>query len=108
MAAISSDTALSLGETAVLTCIGYAIPLVQVAWMHNGHNITNTSTVTITEADIVLSNALFRQSSLKICSVRPTDAGTYTCTVTNIRTDIEASTVVSAAGKLSSALNACV
>ena len=101
VAMISNDTTLTLGETALLTCIGYAIPLLEMSWMHNGHTVTNSSTSTIVEADILLSNARFRQLSLKICGVGPTDSGTYTCTVTNTQIDIDASTELTVSGKYS-------
>lgn len=96
---ISNDTAVTFGGTALLTCIGYAIPMVEVSWMLDGRTITNSTAVTITEADVALSGALFKQSVLQICSISPTQSGTYTCAVTNTQIDIDAPIEVSVSGK---------
>lgn len=101
VAMISNDTAVSFSGTALLTCIGYAIPMVQVSWIHNGHTVTNSTAVTITETDIIFSEVLFRQSSLTICSAGPIESGTYSCAVTNSQIDIDAYTEVSVSGMCS-------
>lgn len=96
---ISNNTDVLFGETTLLTCIGYAIPMVEVSWMLDGRTITNSTATIITEADFVFSGVVFRQSVLRICSVGPTQSGTYTCAVTNTRIDIDAPIEVSVSGK---------
>lgn len=99
MAVASSDTTISLGETAVLTCIGYAIPLIEMSWMHNGRTLENSTSVMIMESDILLGGARFRQSVLQICGVGQSESGTYTCFVTNTQIEIDAFIELNVFGK---------
>lgn len=96
---VSNDTTVPFGETALLTCVGYAIPDVAIIWTHNGLTLENSTLVMIVESDILLAGALFRQSVLQICDVGLSESGTYTCIVTNNRIHIDAFIELTVIGK---------
>ena len=76
---ISNDTALRTGKTALLVCVGFGEPDVEISWSFNGAPVVNTSLVTIYEEDDVQGERIFKQSFLQICSLVQADAGGYTC-----------------------------
>ena len=80
---ISNDISLTAGDTALLTCVGYGRPDVQITWSRNGEVVMNSSLITINETDVTRGGRLYKQSYLDLCSVEVSDAGTYTCTVSN-------------------------
>ena len=98
--AISSDTSLNVGDTALLTCVGYSQPDVQITWSRNGENITNASLISIYEEEVTRGGRRLKQSSLELCSVQSLDAGSYVCTVSNGLASISAVTQVFVSGKL--------
>ena len=79
---ISNDTALRTGDTALLACVGFGEPEVEISWSFNGAPVVNTSLITIYEEDVVQGERIFKQSLLQICSLAESDAGGYTCTAT--------------------------
>lgn len=83
LALISPDTTLAEGETAILACVGYSQPYVEVTWMHRGAPVMNSSLVTTYQEDTVEMGLPFRQSFLQLCSVSLANSGEYTCIVTN-------------------------
>ena len=80
---ISNDTSLTVGDTALLTCVGYGQPDVQITWSRNGENIMNTSLISIYEEEVTQGGRLFKQSFLQLCNIEVSDAGSYVCTVSN-------------------------
>ena len=76
---ISNDTTLRTGDTALLACVGFGEPEVEISWSFNGAPVVNTSLITIYEEDIVQGERIFKQSFLQICSLAEADAGGYTC-----------------------------
>ena len=80
---ISNDTSSLFGDTALLGCVGYGQPYVLITWSKNGESITNNSRVTVNETEVTQGGMLFRQSFLELCSVEFSDAGNYTCTLSN-------------------------
>ena len=78
---ISNDTALRTGDTALLACVGFGEPEVEISWSFNGAPVVNTSLITIYEEDFVQGERIFKQSLLQICSLAESDAGGYTCIV---------------------------
>ena len=96
---ISNHTSLSEGETALLACVGYGLPSVEITWMRGGQTISNSSLVSISEEDVVQGERLFKQSFLQICSVEMADAGAYTCVVSNGESSVNSSTQLSVTGK---------
>ena len=76
---ISNDSSLDAGETAVMACVGFDGPGVEINWSFNGALVANTSLVTIMEEDIVDGGRSFIVSFLQICSLSASDAGGYTC-----------------------------
>ena len=96
---ISNHTSLSVGETALLACVGYGLPSVEISWMRGGQTISNSSLISISEEDVVQGERLFKQSFLQICSVEMADAGAYTCVVSNGESLVNSSTQLSVIGK---------
>ena len=76
---ISNSTTLRTGETALLACVSFGEPDVEISWSFNGAPVVNTSLVTIYEEGVVQGERIFKQSFLQICSLAEADAGGYTC-----------------------------
>ena len=96
---ISNDASLTAGDTALLTCVGYGQPDVQITWSKNGEVIMNSSLITTHETNVTRGGRLYKQSYLDLCSVEVSDAGTYTCTVSNGEIATNASTQLSVTGE---------
>ena len=79
--AISNDTTLNVGETALLACAGYGSPTTEINWSFNGVTVMNSSLVTVYFGEIVNGGRLFNVSFLQLCNLGNSDAGTYTCTI---------------------------
>ena len=73
-------------------------------WTHNGETVANSSFVTTYEEDFIQAGKMFRQSSLRICSVSSANAGTYTCLARNRTLLAMASTEITVPGKQFSTL----
>ena len=95
---ISNDTTLSEGETALLACVGFGQPDVDITWRFNGETITNTSLITTYEEEVTQGGRVFKQSFLQLCSLALSDAGGYTCVVSNGLTTANATTQLSVTG----------
>lgn len=80
---ISFDSLVSAGETTILVCVTYSEGDEQIAWSRNGVPITTSSLISISEEDATIGGRVFKQSFLELCSVSVSDAGGYTCTVSN-------------------------
>ena len=88
------------GETAVLICVGFGQPSVDITWSRDGQVISNSSLVTIYEEDLSQGGRVFKQSFLQLCSLRMSDSGQYTCTVNNGLSSVNSSVELSVAGRL--------
>ena len=99
LVAISNDTSLIVGDTALLVCVGYGQPNVEISWTLNGKVVTNDSLVAFYEEVVSQGGRLFRQSFLELCSLAVANSGVYTCTVTNGRTMVNATIQLSVSGK---------
>ena len=88
---ISNDTSLTVGETALLTCVGYGQPNVEITWSRNGE-IMNGSEVAIYEEEVIQGGRRFKQSFLELCNLQGPDAGNYVCTVSNGQATVSATT----------------
>ena len=84
--ALSNNTSLVEGETALLVCVGYSRIDVEISWSLNGQTVQNSSLVTIYEEEVVRGSRTFTKSFLQLCSMELSDAGDYTCEVTNGQT----------------------
>jgi hypothetical protein len=74
---------LSTGDTALLACVGFGEPEVDITWLVNGAPVANTSLTTINEDDIVQGDRILKQFFLQICNLAKSDAGDYTCVVSD-------------------------
>ena len=99
LAAISSDTTLSEGETTILACVGYGQLGVQVEWTRNGQPVTNTSLISAYQIDIVQHGLTFSQAFLQLCNVEMSDSGNYTCTVSSGPVSFTSTVQVTVVGK---------
>lgn len=80
VAAISDITRLREGEAALLTCMGYGTPYVELAWRFNDEIVTNSSQFTITSEEYFLDDGeMLMVSLLQICDAGTWNSGEYTC-----------------------------
>ena len=101
MVALSNDTSLVEGETVLLACVGSSRIDVDISWSLNGQTVQNSSLVTIYEEEVVQGSRTFKQSFLQLCSLELSDAGDYTCEVTNGQTTDNATLTLDVLGKFS-------
>ena len=76
---LSKDLSLNSGETAILSCVGFGEPDVEISWSFNGAPVVNTSLTPIFEENVVQGARIFKQSFLQLCSLSQSNAGVYTC-----------------------------
>ena len=79
---ISNVTSPNAGHTTLLVCVGHGLPDPEITWSFNGEILGNTSLTTIYE-EAVPGREMFKQTILQLCSVETSQAGRYTCSVTN-------------------------
>ena len=70
----------------MLVCVGYSRIDVDISWSLNGQTVQNSTLVTINEVEVVRDSRTFKQSFLQLCNLALSDAGDYTCEVTNGQT----------------------
>ena len=92
IAVISSPTPASIGQTALLTCVGSGRSSVGISWSFNDATLANTSLVSIYDRDFFRGGRNFKQSFLQLCSVDTPNGGEYTCTLNSGLTTVDAST----------------
>lgn len=80
---ISNHTLVNMDETAVLVCVGYGAPDVQIRWSFDGVPVVNATLTAIYESDFTRGVRVHKQSFLQLCGVTVLSAGNYTCTVDN-------------------------
>jgi hypothetical protein len=100
VALISDDMFVGMTETAILACVGTGGPDIEVSWIFNGKPVVNTSLITIHEEVIVVGETLLKQSLLQICGLVESDAGDYTCVISDGNTNANATTKLSVKGLL--------
>ena len=98
--AISANTSVDAGGTAVLICVGYGQPNVDITWSRDGQIISNSSLVSIYEEDLAQGGRVFKQSFLQICSVGVAGSDIYTCTVSNGRDSVNSTVELSVTGEM--------
>ena len=91
---ISDDISLTIGESVLLTCVGYGQPYILITWERNGERLMNDTNVIISEQNFTQGGRLLRQSALSLCNLEISDAGNYTCTVSNGQASITASSTI--------------
>ncbi len=95
---ISNDTFALVGNSALLACVGFGVPSVEITWSLNGTSIMNSSIVTISEEEFTRGEMVFKQSFLELCSLSISDSGVYTCSVSNGLTMVNDTTQLSVVG----------
>ncbi len=95
---ISNDTFALVENSALLACVGFGVPSVEITWSLNGTSIMNSSIVTISEEEITGGGKVFKQSFLELCSLSISDSGVYSCSVSNGLTMVNETTQLSVAG----------
>ncbi len=95
---ISNDTSARVGNSALLACVGFGVPSVEITWSLNGISIMNSSIVTISEEEFTRGEMVFKQSFLELCNLSISDSGVYTCSVSNGLTMVNETTQLSVAG----------
>ncbi len=90
--ALSNNSLVDYGQTAVLVCVGYGEPSVSVAWYRQSMQVVNSSVVTIIEETLDQGGRQFQLSYLQICGVGVADVGVYTCMVSNSSSSASADT----------------
>lgn len=82
MVAISDHTAVSEGQSALLTCVAHGTPGLEVIWRYNNEIVANSSAVTVVSTESFSEGGeVFRQSTLLFCEVGMRTTGEYTCSV---------------------------
>ena len=97
--AISSDTSVGEGQTAILACVGYSEPNVEVTWWRNGRLVTNSDLISTSQFIVSHQGRNFTTSFLQICGVGNSDVGEYTCMVSNSIMSVTASVQLTIAGQ---------
>ena len=97
---ISNTTSLYVGDTILLTCVGFGQlqPDVEITWSKNGADIMNSSSTIIYEEEIAEGGRTFKVSTLVLCGLQGSGAGSYNCTVRNNQTTMTATTQLSVPG----------
>lgn len=78
------DVVIPAGDSVLLTCIGYGMPVPSISWQKNGENLTDSSLkFTVTETNVFVEDTVFVKSVLLLCNVSDLDSGNYTCIADN-------------------------
>ena len=77
------DVEVLAGDSLLLTCVGYGIPLPLLSWQKNGETLTNNSKIFISESTVSRANTTLVRSSLLLCNASIEDSGGYSCTANN-------------------------
>lgn len=80
---ISDVTSIEAGDTALLSCLGYGMPDVNISWIYEGETVEDTALASVYQVDFTQSGNVYTQSILQLCSVERAKAGRYTCVVSN-------------------------
>jgi hypothetical protein len=65
-------------------CTATGRPFANIQWYKDGTEITNGSLTSIYNEQFEGSGLLFTSSILEVCSVSPSDAGSYSCVASNL------------------------
>ena len=75
-----NDTNVYIGDTVMLTCIVFGVPLPKITWLKGNQHLANQS---VSAAEVKATNLTFRKSTLQLCSVQLTDDSQYSCIADN-------------------------
>lgn len=100
LVAISNSTSLVEGETALLSCLGWGPPNIQITWAYNNQRvITNSALVFVSEGEVIQDERMFKHSVLQFCRAQIADTGAYSCIVSNVDNSVNSSTQLTVSGK---------
>ena len=103
------------GDTLVLSCVAYGVPVPSVSWSKNGSTLENNTQITILEELVAASDpsiaayehrvnrsrVTFLRSIIRIRSIRLIDSGHYSCSADNgFTNDSSSSSEVVVEGKI--------
>ena len=81
VAVAPNDTSAYVGESLILSCVVYGLPLPTVTWTRNDQPLRQP--YLLNETEIVTRHVKFVRSILYLCSLKLTDDDQYTCTASN-------------------------
>ena len=82
-----NDTSLYVGETVVLSCVTYGLPLPTISWTRDG--LPLRSPFIVNETEIVSDHVTFLRSTLVLCALRVPDDGQYSCSASNNHSTVQ-------------------
>ena len=80
----SDNVTVDAGNTVLFACVGYGTPDPDITWTRGGNQLTNDSRIIIYEKLLTEGGVTYAQSILQLCSAEVTDAGLYSCNMSNM------------------------
>ena len=90
------DHSVYVGDTVVLSCVTYGLPLPTIIWLKGGQPLLNGS---LSESELVTPHVTFVRSILQLCALKLPDQNEYTCQATNALSIANISFALSVKGK---------
>jgi len=97
IAVFPEDSSVYVGDTTILSCVAYGLPLPTITWLKEEQPLVN---VTVSEGELVTPHVTFARSTLQLCAVQLPDHTHYTCQATSNFSAANATFSVSVKGKL--------
>ena len=95
IAVFPEDSSVYVGDTIVLSCVAYGLPLPSIMWLKGGDPLVN---VTLNENELVTPHVTFVRSTLQLCAVQLPDHTQYTCQANDNDSAADASFAMSVRG----------
>ena len=89
------DHSVYVGDTLVLSCVAYGLPLPAIIWLKGGEALLNGS---VSENEVVTSHVTFVRSILQLCALQLPEQNEYACQATNAISTANGSFVLSVKG----------
>ena len=96
IAVFPEDSSVYVGDSIILSCVAYGLPLPTITWLKGGESLVN---VTLRDSELVTPHVTFTRSTLQLCAVQLPDSTQYTCQATNNFSAVDASFSMSVKGK---------
>ena len=95
---LTNDTTASNGENVLFACVGSGEPDIDISWSRDGSLISNSSSSVIYEEYFTQGSRQFKRSYLQLCNISACKPITIQCSVSNGRTSMDGSLVVTITG----------